>query len=67
MHTQGFRRAADGNTYTMAPLDPQLTVLFALTSGVGYLMVLSGVDKNLLVWKRRRACPSCGRQPCGCE
>jgi hypothetical protein len=51
----------------MAPLDPQLTVLFALTSGVGYLMVLSGVGKNLLVWKRRRHCPSCGRQPCGCE
>jgi hypothetical protein len=51
----------------MAPLDPQLTVLFALTSGVGYLMVLSGVGKNMLVWKRRRQCPSCGRHPCGCE
>jgi hypothetical protein len=29
--------------------------------------VLSGVGKNLLVWKRRRVCPSCGRQPCGCN
>ncbi len=50
----------------MAPLDPQLAVLFALTSGVGYLMVVSGTGKNLLSWKRRRACPSCGRTPCAC-
>ena len=39
----------------------------ALTTGVGYLMMLSGVGKSLLVWKRRNPCPSCGRQPCGCE
>ena len=51
----------------MEPLDPQLTALFALTTGVGYLMMLSGVGKSLLVWKRRNPCPSCGRQPCGCE
>ena len=50
----------------MAQLDPQLAVLFALTSGVGYLMVLSGVGKGLMDWKRRRACPSCGRTPCSC-
>ncbi len=50
----------------MAPLDPHLAVLFALTSGVGYLMVVSGVGKSLLVWKRKRTCPSCRRTPCSC-
>jgi hypothetical protein len=50
----------------MLRLDPQFATLFALTSGVGYLMVVSGVGKNMLVWKRRRACPSCGRTPCAC-
>jgi hypothetical protein len=51
----------------MALLDPQLTSLFALTTGVGYLMLMSGVGKSLLVWKRRGTCPSCSRQPCGCN
>jgi NADH pyrophosphatase NudC (nudix superfamily) len=52
----------------MEQLDPQLVTLFALTSGVGYLMVLSGVGKSMLDWKRHeRHCPSCGRRPCGCE
>jgi hypothetical protein len=65
---QGFRRAADGkDLLAMQPLDPQLTALFALTTGVGYLMMLSGVGKSMLVWKRRNPCPSCGRQRCGCN
>jgi hypothetical protein len=52
----------------MQVLDPQMTMLFALTTGVGYLMMLSGVGKSMLVWKRREEhCPSCGRQPCGCN
>jgi hypothetical protein len=51
----------------MEQLDPQLAALFALTSGVGYLMVLSGVGKSMLDWKRRRSCPACGRRPCGCN
>ena len=50
----------------MAQLDPQLTIMFALTSGVGYLMVVSGVGKSLLVWKRKRTCPACRRTPCSC-
>jgi hypothetical protein len=50
----------------MAQFDPQLAILFALTSSVGYLMVMSGVGKSLLVWKRKRTCPSCGRTPCTC-
>jgi hypothetical protein len=51
----------------MEPLDPQLATQFALVSGVAYLMVLSGVGKSLLDWKRRRTCPSCGRIPCNCH
>ncbi len=42
-------------------------MLITLTMGVGYLMVLSGVGKSMLDWKRRRTCPSCGRQPCACH
>lgn len=38
-------------------------VLLASTMGVGYLMIASGVFKNALEWKRRRRiCPSCGRE-----
>jgi len=29
---------------------------------VGYLMVVSGIHKSMLEWRRsRRLCPSCGR------
>jgi len=44
-------------------LDLHLVVLAILTSGVGYLMLLAGVHKSALEWKRRqRICPSCGRR-----
>ena len=38
-------------------------ILFAiLTSGVGYLMVVAGLHKSMLEWRRTgRRCPSCGR------
>ncbi len=43
-------------------LDPNIAILAVLTSGVGYLMVLAGVHKSALEWRRReRVCPSCGR------
>jgi hypothetical protein len=46
----------------MEPLSPQLVAVFAVTTGVGFLMMLSGVQKSLLEWRRRRRqCPSCGR------
>jgi hypothetical protein len=51
-------------------LDPQLTTLFAVTTGIGYLMIQSGLQKSLLEWrKRKRSCPSCGRQlpVCSCR
>jgi hypothetical protein len=42
--------------------DPNIAILAVLTSGVGYLMVVSGVHKSLLEWRRsKRQCPSCGR------
>ena len=50
----------------MAQLDPQMAMLFAVTSGVGYLMVMSGVGKSLLDWKKRRSCPSAGTQRMRC-
>ena len=44
-------------------LAPQLAMLFALTTGIGFLMILSGVGKKGLEWtRRRRLCPSCGRE-----
>jgi NADH pyrophosphatase NudC (nudix superfamily) len=43
-------------------IDPNIAVLAVLTSGVGYLMVVAGVHKSLLEWRRsERLCPSCGR------
>jgi hypothetical protein len=48
----------------------QIVVLMALTTGAGWLMLQSGMLKNLLEWRRdRRVCPSCGRNAdtCGCN
>jgi NADH pyrophosphatase NudC (nudix superfamily) len=44
-------------------LDPNIAVLAAVTCGIGYLMAVAGVHKSALEWKRRRrVCPSCGRE-----
>ena len=46
---------------TMAT-DPHIAILALLTSGVGYLMIVAGIHKSLLEWRRSgRRCPSCGR------
>ena len=46
----------------MTGLTPQLTGLFAATTGVGFLMMLIGLQKSLLERRApRRTCPSCGR------
>jgi hypothetical protein len=52
-------------------LDPQVAVAFVVSTGVGFLMVMSGVQKHMLEWRRpTRQCPSCGRRiagrTCGC-
>jgi hypothetical protein len=44
-------------------LDPNITLLALLTTGVGYLMVAAGLHKSMLEWRRDgRVCPSCGRE-----
>jgi hypothetical protein len=44
-------------------LDTNIAALVAVTWAVGYLMTLAGLGKSALEWKRRRrVCPSCGRQ-----
>ena len=53
----------------MVSYDPQLMIIAAVSSGVGYLMIQSGISKSALEFKRRRRiCPSCGRhlETCGC-
>jgi hypothetical protein len=43
-------------------LDLNIAILAVLTIGVGYLMVVAGVHKSMLEWRRAgRLCPSCGR------
>jgi NADH pyrophosphatase NudC (nudix superfamily) len=42
--------------------DPNITLLAVVTTGVGYLMIVAGLHKSLLEWRRQsRMCPSCGR------
>jgi hypothetical protein len=63
-----FRGGARCNNDDMH-LGLQLVVLMALTTVVGWLMIESGVMKNMLDRRReRRVCPSCGRYAtsCGC-
>jgi hypothetical protein len=45
----------------MNGMTPQMIALLAST-GTGVWMVIAGVQKSALEWKRRkRTCPSCGR------
>jgi len=41
--------------------DPNITILIAVSCGIGYLMIVAGLQKSALELKRRRRnCPSCG-------
>jgi hypothetical protein len=43
--------------------DPNLMTIAIATLGAGWLMTLAGLQKSALEWrKRRRVCPSCGRE-----
>jgi recombinational DNA repair protein RecR len=43
-------------------LDPHLATLAIVTLVAGWLMMVSGLQKSALEWRRRRrTCPSCGR------
>ena len=47
-------------------LDLNTALLAAVTCGTGYLMIVAGVHKSVLEWRRRgRICPSCGRNIAG--
>ena len=49
-------------------VDPHISIAI-LTIGVGYLMTQAGLQKSVLELRRRRKiCPSCGRErtDCGC-
>jgi hypothetical protein len=47
--------------------DLQFLVLMAVTTGAGWLMIESGILKNLLERRRgKRICPSCGRDSDTC-
>jgi hypothetical protein len=43
-------------------LDPHIAILTAVSCGIGYLMIVAGLQKSALELRRRqRLCPSCGR------
>lgn len=56
----------------MKTITPETAVLLASTTGIGYLMLSSGLQKKALEWKqRRRTCAGCGkhlpdRSVCSC-
>jgi formate dehydrogenase maturation protein FdhE len=44
-------------------LDPHVAVAAIATLGAGWLMMVAGLNKSALeLRRRRRVCPSCGRQ-----
>ena len=51
-------------------LDPHTVSVVFVSLGIGYLMTVAGLQKSALELKRRRrVCPSCGRErvrSCGC-
>jgi hypothetical protein len=57
-----IRNARRGKT-TEYEMTLHITLLAVLTLGVGYLMAVAGIQKSALEWRRRRrTCPSCGRE-----
>jgi hypothetical protein len=43
-------------------IDPNIALLASVTCGIGYLMTVAGLGKNVLELRRgHRVCPSCGR------
>ena len=46
----------------MKGLTPETMLLMLSSTGVGVLMMLAGVDKKMLEWRRHeRLCAGCGR------
>jgi hypothetical protein len=52
-----------GATRGVMAFDPHTATLAVLTLGIGWVMAAAGLQKHALELKRRRRrCPSCGRQ-----
>ena len=50
----------------MSAFSPELVASFAVTTGIGFLMITSGLQKSMLeLRRRRRSCPACGRHIAG--
>ncbi|MFL5913151.1 MAG: hypothetical protein ACJ768_21605 [Gaiellaceae bacterium] len=44
-------------------IDLHIVMIAILTVGIGWMMMVAGVQKSALEWRRqRRICPSCGRE-----
>ena len=44
-------------------LDPHMATVAVATLGIGWMMTVAGLQKSALeLKKRRRTCPSCGRE-----
>jgi hypothetical protein len=44
-------------------IDLHIVMIAILTIGIGWMMMMAGVQKSALEWRRqRRICPSCGRE-----
>ena len=44
-------------------IDLHIATLAILTIGIGWVMMTAGLQKSALEWRRRRRiCPSCGRE-----
>lgn len=44
-------------------LNLHILILAVLSCGAGYVMIVAGLQKNVLEWRRkRRNCPTCGRE-----
>jgi hypothetical protein len=46
----------------MHHLDPHVAIAVIGTLGAGWLMIVAGLQKKALERRRRRVCPSCGRE-----
>src|SRR5205823_10674821 len=61
--TSGFPERETKHKDERRQMTAQTLILLSSTTGIGFLMVLSGLNKNALeVRRRRRICPSCGRE-----
>jgi len=50
----------------MNAMTPHTALILASTTGAGFLMMVAGLEKKALEWRRRRrTCPGCGKHISG--